>query len=70
MTFAPHPSLRTSVVAIDVVENARGENSVLPSIFSGRPLTRSDQSKKLQIVNGVKTAMDVSGLGNSCAWEL
>lgn len=30
-TFAPHPSLRTSVVAIDVLESASGENPVLPS---------------------------------------
>jgi AraC-like DNA-binding protein len=30
-TFAPHPNLRTSVVAIDVVENAAGEAAVLPS---------------------------------------
>jgi AraC-like DNA-binding protein len=30
-TFAPHPSLKTSVAAIDVVENAVGEGAVLPS---------------------------------------
>ncbi len=62
-TFAPHPSLRTSVVAIDVLENAAGENPVLPSTsavlgfqFRGR-VRAGDQLLSLAGVTGLQESV-------------